>query len=101
MSRNTNFFSFVNIEKDRLYNTLVEAEFGEVCFPKDMTHQTVTQHIEVVSNTLWYLDGSKEKIMERSEHDPTVQPIPKRYIVCLNILKDLFKAVQIFIYLSD
>ena len=48
-------------------------------FPRAMTDDVVCKHVMTMTNVLWYLDGNKQKIMDRSRLTRDVHPIPKRY----------------------
>ena len=46
-------------------------------FPSSMDSGTITKHVAVITDTLWYLDGSMDKIQCRAMSSPTlVSPMP-------------------------
>lgn len=46
-------------------------------FPSTMDSSTITKHVAVITDTLWYLDGSTEKIQLRAKSSPDlVSPLP-------------------------
>lgn len=80
MTCNLHFFS----AKDGLYNKVCQEMVSTGCkFPRYLSDAIVQKRVGVITDTLWYLDGSTSKIMERSEHCQEMKPIPERYIINL------------------
>ena len=74
----TCFKYFVNISaKDKLYNDFVENE--DVCYPALLAPGEMTRQTMTIGDTLWYLDGSNDKINARITD--SCKKIPARYIV--------------------
>ena len=66
------FFLFT--AKEKLFNDVVSKLNFE--FLKSQVYMNTD--VDIVVSVLWYLDGSGEKIMERSKNNSPVKPIPKR-----------------------
>ena len=66
------FFLFT--AKDKLFNDVVSKLNFE--FPKSDAYMNTD--VDIVVSVLSYLDGSEEKIMERSKNNSAVKPILKR-----------------------
>lgn len=75
------FLFFLFKGKDRLFNKICgEMINGSAEFPIAMSNDVVSKHMSTIVNVLWYLDGNKHKLVERSTHNRDVQPIPDRYM---------------------
>ena len=66
------FFLFT--AKDKLFNDVVSKLNFE--FPKSDVYMNT--NVDIIVSVLSYLDGSGEKIMERSKKNSSVKPILKR-----------------------
>ena len=56
-------------------------------FPQSYPYDLIRRHVNVVVDTLWYIDGAKHKYVERS-NSHNVKPLPKRpakYLETVNI----------------
>ena len=68
----------VFLAKDRLYNAVaVEMKTEKALFPQSYPDDLIRRHVNVVVDTLWYIDGAKHKYVERS-NSHNVKPLPKR-----------------------
>ena len=74
----SSFFFIFFTEKNRLYNELVKTLPPTVRFPTYMDERTMKKQIGIISNTLWYLDGNKQKINDRAKTSAGVEPLPER-----------------------
>ncbi|VDI56462.1 Hypothetical predicted protein [Mytilus galloprovincialis] len=68
-------------KKDKLYNKVCEHLSKHKCFfPNSMGKDDVKKNVLIIVNTLWYMDGNYQKIVDRSYHDNTIATIPKRLL---------------------
>ena len=68
-------FFFLNCisDKDRLHNDIVDRMLSEHAYsPSSMDSATIIKHVAVITDTLWYLVGSMDKIQSRDTSSPTV-----------------------------
>ncbi|CAC5408779.1 unnamed protein product [Mytilus coruscus] len=80
--------------KDKLFNNICdEMDKVKAGFPSAMTDDVVSKHVMTITNVLWYLDGNKQKIMDRSR-TTDVHPIPDRYAEFLDHSTDVQQKRQ-------
>ncbi|CAC5376627.1 unnamed protein product [Mytilus coruscus] len=71
------------------------------CFPSTMIEGTIHKEIHHLVNILWYLDGNKQKIMDRSALVKEIHPIPQRFLDNFNNFNDWQKKKQKAPFLSS
>ena len=49
-------------------------------FPKWMLEKEANQHIMTITNALWYIDGSVERINNRAKNTIKVSALPVRFV---------------------
>ena len=66
--------SFFLKAKDKLHNDII----SKLAFEFPESYSQISAEVDVVVSVLWYLDGTVQKIVNRSENNSSVKPIPKR-----------------------
>ena len=88
------FFLFT--AKDKLFNDVV----SKLNFEFLESHVYMNTDVDIVVSVLWYLDGSREKIMERSKNNSAVKPRLKRwhFLKIFRVFSFCFYCVTSFIW---
>ncbi|XP_048105014.1 uncharacterized protein LOC125298354 [Alosa alosa] len=68
--------------KDRLFNDVVmDMKREEIKFPGTMANAEISRYMLALVDTLWYLDGTKEKIQRRAlNQSGSITRIPERFM---------------------
>lgn len=62
----TQFFFFLQQKTNCSIVSVMKWTTPKLGFPEAMTNDVVCKHVMNMTNVLWYLDGNKQKIMDRS-----------------------------------